>query len=445
MARVLSHDELQQAAAALVSQLASHLAAERVSLGWLVDGETRLLALSHGALPDSGSDTARRLSAALAECIAQKESVHYPASPGSPPQIVLAHQAIQRHTGGRVFSLPLAQAGEVLGAVLVEGVPDTESPLSATGEIEHQLALVAPYLAALQQNERGLRRHALDKFRQARERLRREHSALRRRLGLAAIIALLLALLAPWPYHIEGKATIEGEIQRVIVAPADGFLKDVLVRPGDQVAAGQLLLELADQELQSERRKWESDLAQHQNAYAAALARADRASLVINQARADEARARLDMVDQELGRSRIEAPFAGTVVAGELSPALGAPVKRGVPLLTLVPGERYRVVIQIDERDIGDARVGQSGRVALSALPWSAQDIRVTRITPMASAVAGANVFAVEAEFVGTVSGLRPGLQGVAKLEAGHLPPLWAWSKRSAAWVALRLWSWFGI
>jgi multidrug resistance efflux pump len=54
------------------------------------------------------------------------------------------------------------------------------------------------------------------------------------------------------------------------------------------------------------------------------MARADRAQLVISQAKADEARAQLALVDEQLGRIRIEAPFDGVVIRGDLSQSLGA-------------------------------------------------------------------------------------------------------------------------
>jgi multidrug resistance efflux pump len=44
------------------------------------------------------------------------------------------------------------------------------------------------------------------------------------------------------------------------------------VRPGDLVKAGQVLAELAEQDLQLEHNRWASELAQHENAYAAAMA-----------------------------------------------------------------------------------------------------------------------------------------------------------------------------
>ena len=262
---------------------------------------------------------------------------------------------------------------------------------------------------------------------------------------MALSAALLVASLLPIYHNVGGQARIEGAIQRVLVAPADGFLKQSLVRPGDRVKTGQILVNMAEQDLQIEYRKWSSELAQHENAYAAALAKADRTQLVINQAKADEARAQVELVEQQLGRSHIQAPFDGIIIKGDLSQSLGAPVKRGDPLLTLAPIDQFRVIVEVDERDIADVKIGQHGKVALSALPWDSWAIKITRITPMASAVEGRNVFEVEAAIDAPADKLKPGLQGIAKIDAGHRPLLWNWTHRGFEWIAIKLWGWWGI
>ena len=62
-------------------------------------------------------------------------------------------------------------------------------------------------------------------------------------LGLSAL-ALAVLLAVPFEYRVGGNARVEGAIQRVLVAPVDGFLKQSLVRPGDLVKAGQVLAKL---------------------------------------------------------------------------------------------------------------------------------------------------------------------------------------------------------
>ena len=115
------------------------------------------------------------------------------------------------------------------------------------------------------------------------------------------------------------------------------------------------------------------------------------------------------------------------------------------PLLVLADGALpYRVIVEIDEVDIARVRQGQRGRLVVSSQPWESRDLRVDRITPLAKAVDGRNVFEVEAQLVGAPDALRPGLLGRADLIVGRLPPLWAWSRHALDRARLAWWSWTG-
>ena len=265
-----------------------------------------------------------------------------------------------------------------------------------------------------------------------------------RRIGIAAAVLLAVLALLPLQWQIGGRARLEGEVQRLLVAPADGFLRQVHARPGDTVKAGQVLVELADQDLQLEQQRWQSTLAQHENAYATANAHADRAQQVIHQSRAAEAEAQLALVQMKLERGRIEAPFDGLVVQGDLSQSLGAPLAQGAELLTLAPQGRFRVIVEVDERDIAQVAVDQQGSLALSALPWDTLPIRVARITPVATPLEGRNVFEVEAALLAPGAQLRPGLQGSAHIVVGRRPWLFGASHRVVDGARRLWWEWWG-
>jgi multidrug efflux pump subunit AcrA (membrane-fusion protein) len=260
--------------------------------------------------------------------------------------------------------------------------------------------------------------------------------------GVAVAASLLVALLfVPVQYRIGSPARIEGLVQRALVAPSDGFLRQVYARPGDTVKAHQVVAELGDEDLRLEHRKLDSELTQHENAASAALSRSDRAQFVINQAKADEARAQLSLVDAQLSRARIVAPFDGIVIKGDLSQSLGAPVRRGDVLVTIAPADQFRLLIEVDERDIAGVRQGQTGSVALGAFTDRALKFDVVRVTPVASTREERNVFEVEGKLSESPSMLRPGLQGVAKIDAGDRPLAWIWTHRFLDWVRMALWS----
>jgi multidrug resistance efflux pump len=259
-----------------------------------------------------------------------------------------------------------------------------------------------------------------------------------------AVCALAAMLFLPVQYRVGAQARIEGSVQRALVAPSDGFLRQVHARPGDTVKADQVLAELAEDDLRLEQRKWQSELTQHENAAAGALARTDRGQYVINQAKADEARAQVDLVEGQLARTRIVAPFAGVIIKGDLTQSLGAPVRRGDVLLTLSPADQFRLIVEVDERDIAAVLAGQKGYVALGALSDRALRFHVRTVTPVATSRDGRNFFEVVGELEDSPAMLRPGLQGVAKIDAGERALGWVWTHRLLEWARLTLWSYGG-
>lgn len=441
-ATVLSHARVREAATAFATELANGRGCARVSVGFVRNGLVRLVAVSHGGSDADGlqQQDFAPVTAAMDEAVQQGASVYSPAQ--GVPAIRLAHRALLGDRGGAAASIPLVHLGQACGAITCEW---TTSPLelpALVAEIENIVSLAGPVLLLMHQLEQPLRHRLADSLRLRLQRLREGH-----RIGLVAGLALgalaLVALLAmPMDHRVGGRARVEGEQQRSLVAPLDGFLKAVHARPGDRVQAGQVLVEMADQDLALQRRRWTSELGQQENAYASAIARADRAAMVIALARADEARAQLALVDAELARTRITAPFAGIVVDGDLTQVLGAPLERGKQLMLLAPLDRYRVMVQVDERDIGHLRVGQGGKLTLAALPWDALPVQVTRITPVARAVEGRNVFEIETDLRTDVARIRPGLEGVAKIDVGRAPVAWVWLHRVAEWIRLTAWTW---
>jgi hypothetical protein len=119
-------------------------------------------------------------------------------------------------------------------------------------------------------------------------------------------------------------------------------------------------------------------------------------------------------------------------------------VQAGAELLTLVPQGRFRVMLRVDEADMPLVAVGQTGQLAVSALPWDPLAVRVVRVTPMAQPKAGSNVFDVEAELLDPPRDLRPGLSGHVRLDVGERP--WGLGLLNRGLQQLRLlwWRWWG-
>lgn len=445
LATVLSQGNFRDAATALATELATGLSCDRVSIGFRDSDYVKVEALSHNAEFAQRQGLLRAIGSAMDEAADQATTVLLPQPEDAAPLVTLAHIELAREYGSQhLCSVPLVSAGKVLGTLTCERVQGQPFTADTVALCEHVACLVGPTLALLRAHEGTALDKAKSRVSEAVVRLFGPGN-LWLKLTATGIVAALLGLgLIQADYRVAAPAKVEGAIQRVLVAPTDGFLKQAHVRPGDHVKAGQPLAELAGEDLTLERRKLESEVAQYENAYAEALAKFDRAQIVIQQARAAEARAQLALIEQQLARAQIVAPFDGIVIKGDLSQSLGAPVKRGDILLTLAPNDDYRIIAEVDERDIDAVKIGQSGRLALAAAPNNALTIRVTRITPVSTAQDGRNFFEVETGVEGGLVQLRPGLQGVAKIDAGERPLLWILAHRAVDWLRLTLWSWVG-
>ena len=351
-----------------------------------------------------------------------------------------AHLRLAARAGTALCSVPLTAGGHATGALSFERKGN--APLAGSDrEICEQVAgVVAPVLELKRQADRPWWARATDGLRKSWQ--RRGQGARRLLIGGAVLATALLCLL-PVKFNVGAPARVEGAIQRVLAAPMDGFLRQARVRPGDSVKQGDVLVELADQELLLEKRKWESEVVRHQNNFSQAMGRSDRGQFAINYARAAEARAQLDLVEQQLARAQVVAPMDALVIQGDLTQIIGAPVKRGDTLLTLAPADQYRIIVEVDERDIVFVKLGQRGRLALAALPGESLPFSVQRITPVASLTRdGRNVFDVEARLDAGSTLPRHGLQGVAKIEAGRHSLLWIGARRVVDWLRLSIWSW---
>jgi biotin carboxyl carrier protein len=433
-AALLARARLAEAATALAAELGDILQCRRVSVGLLQEDDLRIVGSSQTADLDPRHEAAAAIAAAMHEAIDQQLSVAWPAQEGQ-AAITLAHRQLAGN--GQACTIPVVAGAEAVGAITLERGPD-EPFLPADVVLAEDVASFAgPVLVLKQSIEAPWHRRARLWLR---ERLDAFPSR-RRRIWGAAALAVLLLLAAPLPWRVSAPARLEGAIQRAVVAASDGFLQQVNVRPGDRVQAGQSLGQLSSQELELERRRRESELRQHENAYRAAQARNDRTQMVISQSRAAEVQALLSLAETQLERSQLVAPFDGIVIKGDLSQNLGAPVQKGEVLMVLSPTDQFRLIVEVDETDVAAVRPGQHGQLALAAQPERPLAFTTRRIVPIATTADGRNYFEVEAALDATDASLRPGLSGVAKIEVGSRPLAWLLFHRAAAWLRLAVWT----
>lgn len=443
-AAALAQERFQPAAMAFVTEVALSLGCDRVSLGVVEGGLIQVVAVSHGGETEFAGTIGGDIADAMDECAQQGCGLQLPEPAQSRPSILAAHRRLRSHLGGVVQTVPLRVRGESLGAVCCEWSETSSITPLTTQPMEKLVDLIGPVLWLLRLQERSGLQRLREYLAGVKPRLASEDGRGARWAMALVVVALLVGALVPVAQHVSARSRLEGSIERAVVAPIEGFIETVRVRPGDEVRADQVLIELAAQDLRLEAQRWESELAQHESAYMASLARSERSEMMVSMSRAEEARARLGLARRMLERTRIVAGMDGVVIAGDISQLQGAPVSRGEVLLTIAPAGGYRVALEVDERDVGRVKVGQAATMVLSADPDRQHPLRIVRMTPMAAVSEGANVFRVEGELIGDSGGLRPGLQGVARVSVGRAPVLvagWRWLTER---LGMLWWRWGG-
>jgi multidrug efflux pump subunit AcrA (membrane-fusion protein) len=172
------------------------------------------------------------------------------------------------------------------------------------------------------------------------------------------------------------------------------------------------------------------------------MAERDRSQVRILQAQMQQAEVELDLIAEQRRRTRLVAPFDGVITRGDLSQSLGSPVERGEVLFEVAPQDDYRIILEVDGSDIAFVRAGQAGRITLQALPGQARPFTVHRVTPISSVEEGRSFFRVEASLEGVGAGLRPGMDGVAKIDIGSRSLLWIWTHSALDWLRMAWWAW---
>jgi len=443
VATLLEQGTLRESAAAFATEVATRLGCERVAVGVLKGRSVKLVGVSHSAQFDERANLLRAVETAMGEAVDQGEPVVSPPPRDDAPVVTHAHDVLLRESGaGAAATFPLVSDGEVVGALSLERpAPYRFDPESL--QLAEALASVAgPIVELKRRAESNLVVHAGRSATSLWKKLTGpRHPGLKLAVLLTAAAAAFLAL-ATGTFRVSADVTVEGEVQRAISAPFNGYIKEASLRAGDMVKAGQPIGRFEDRELQLEKIKLVSQREQLERQHREAMAKRERAQTAILGAQLDQTEAQLALVEEQLSRAVMTAPLDGVIVSGDLSQNLGSPVERGQVLFEIAPLDGYRIVLRVDERDMAHVALGQRGELAVTAMPGEPLPFTVTSISPVNQAQEGRNVFRVEARLEGDAGRIRPGMTGVGKIHVEERLLVWIWTRTFTDWLRLKLWSW---
>jgi len=268
---------------------------------------------------------------------------------------------------------------------------------------------------------------------------------------LVAVLVILVLLFVTFfkpMYHVSAQFEFAPQSKFTLCAPYDGRITHIgtlpngqRIRPGDQVKAGTVLLEL---ETYDQKMKLAESLAKvNSKVREAAKYRAEDKTAEEEMAldERDEAQAESDYLQYQIDHATIVAPKDSQVLKGDFEEKQNATVKTGDVLFELGDPHDLRAVLSVPDRDIQELKIGQEGKVATSALPDSHFPIRINRIIPIPDPKEGTNTFRVYAALEGTRPRTwLPGMSGEARVNVEHRRLVWIWTHRLVDFLKLKLW-----
>jgi biotin carboxyl carrier protein len=440
---VLLNAEKRYLAAAMTfcNELASRYRSDRVSLGWLKGAYVRLQAISHMERFEKEMDVVQSLEAAMEEAFDQDEEILWP-RPEENLAVVRAHEAFSREQGSQyMVSLPVRVDDQPAGVLSCERSSEPFSEEEVRG-LRVLCDQSARRLADLKRHDRWFGARVAISIKESLGKLLGVEHTFAKLLGLFVCAALTFLIFGQWSYRVEAPFMLKTDDLAFLPAPFDGYIDQVHVKVGDVVNVMDPLLTLDTRELLLE----ESTAIANQNRYAReaekARARNALADMKVAEALEEQATARLKMVRYHIDRAQVKAPFAGIVVEGDLKELQGAPVRKGDVLFKVARIEKMYAELKVDERDVHEVSQGASGEIAFVSRPDLKFPILVERVDPVATAEEKGNVFLVRCLFPeARATWWRPGMSGVAKIDAGKRNILWILTHRTIDF--LRMWLWW--
>lgn len=438
----LRSGKLQLALFEVANTLRQHFGCARVAIGLVRQATVKLVALSEAATFEKHASLIKAYEQAMEEVYDEHHPVLSPLPEDSTNLRAPKHEDLRAISGARAaFSCPLTIGTRCIGVVTLEReqAPFSEDDLLWMDAFS---ALAASIIEQRRSAERGALHRLSHDIRGVLERILGPRH-LTWKVAMAAVLMLTVSLvLVPIEYRVSAKTIIEGEVQRVVAAPFEGFIGAAYVRAGDMVKATQPLAQLDDRELRIEEAKWSGEHDQYENRLREAMANHDLTAMQVVGAQLRQASAQLALVTEKIAHARLTAPFDGIVVSGDLSQQIGAPVEVGKKLFEIAPLQSYRIILQVDEREIRHVQVGQPGRLVMTGIVGEPMDFEVAKVTPVATAQEGKNFFRVEAVLAQASLRLRPGMEGIGKIEVGRRSLWWVLTHSFSEWLILTVWTW---
>lgn len=423
-------NSLEEAADQVGRTLATHLSAHRVFVLSRKDNQKPLTVIADTASDDGETNNPLidRLATAAGEEIAVRNRLtSWPTEIAGQRHALMAVAQLARGLGdASIEAISLAGAADTSGGVLI--VVGSTDPTTA-----NFLRMIAEPLSS---RLGAVERLAPTKVESALRNIVSLTRSERRKVGLAAVIAIAILMAVPLRYTVRADLQLQPVEHRFIAVPFDGPLQAAHVRPGDTVRQGDLLASINPREIEYELSGIRAELNRAVQEKKGMMAEHDSAGSKSAALESERLRLKSELLQYQRGNLEIRSPIDGVVVSGDLKQSEGMPLDRGDTLFEIAPLGQMVVELAIAEDDFSHVRPGMRAEFYVHALPGRRMSGTLDRIHPRAELRDHENVFIAEIRIDDPDNVLRPGMNGRAKIVSDRHPL--AWNLFHKSYYALR-------
>ncbi|MCP5142571.1 MAG: HlyD family efflux transporter periplasmic adaptor subunit [Gammaproteobacteria bacterium] len=266
--------------------------------------------------------------------------------------------------------------------------------------------------------------------------LRPRGGRVREKLARRKILGVVLAVLAgvlmiPVQSSTVAPARVVPNEPNYVFAPLEGVLKDLEVKPGQEVVEGDILFRydarVVDKKIDEAVREVAVARAELERLEGAAFRDAEaRAQLPVQQLKVDLAESNLTFLRDQRERADVRSTSAGVIVLDDPDALIGRPLQLGEQVLGVADPDDTKLTLMVPVSDAGLLIDGQQVELRLDRDPLNSIPATVTRIGfEVVKSDQGVASVLVEARWDESISGrVRPGQRGSAKLISDP-QPLW--------------------
>jgi hypothetical protein len=402
----------------------------------------------------------------MEECLDQDLEVLFPPTKDASYVYRSAEKLSTKQGPNSVCSLPLRRLGEVVAVLTIERPVERPLTLEEIETLRLTCDLFTARLVDLYENDRWIGAKTAKNLRKGAAWFVGAKHTWPKVAAIAVCGLVAFATFCTGEFKVEAPFEFKSSEMQIVPAPFDGFLKTVNATVGDLVWAegtakpfddlnalfplagllpkrpATILATLNTAELKSQRSEAAAEMNSALQQANIARAQGKEGDVKEAYADADKYRAQVDLYDWRIARATIKAPVNGVIFNGDLKEKIGAPVRVGDELFEVGEREKLRADLTVPEDQIAEVAVNQHGELAASTYPGQHIRFTVERIKPTADISEQHNVYKVRVVFdnADLKPWMKPGIEGIAKVNVGRARYVWLWTHRLVNWVRMKLW-----